>query len=127
MKKQPEKKIYFTITGLQFRYGTGFLEREDVVRLVKEPDNEHDKEAIRVEVDGLGKIGYVANSVRTVLGDCFSAGRIYDQMARVFSFDIISLYAVTASSLHKHIGVAGLEARVIACSRSSFSFSFNSC
>ena len=31
-------------------------------------------------MDGLGKIGYVANSTSTVLGDCFSAGRLYDKI-----------------------------------------------
>ena len=79
MKNEVEKKIYFTVTGLKFRYGTDFLERGDIVRLVKEPDNEHDSEAIKVEIDGLGKIGYVANSVHTVLGDSYSAGRLYDK------------------------------------------------
>ena len=29
---------------------------------------------------GLGKVGYVANSTHTVLGDCYSAGRIYDKI-----------------------------------------------
>ena len=80
MKNEVERKIYFTVTGLKFRYGTDILERGDIVRLVKEPDNEHDSEAIKVEIDGLGKIGYVANSVHTVLGDCYSAGRLYDKI-----------------------------------------------
>ena len=74
------KKIYFTIAGMQFRYGSDFLERGDTVRLVKEPDNKHDREAIRVEMDGLGLVGYVANSVRTVIGESYSAGRIYDHV-----------------------------------------------
>ena len=72
------KKVYFTISGMRHYFGTDFLERGDEVKLIKEPDNDYDKEAIRVEVDGLGKIGYVANSVNTVLGDCYSAGRLYD-------------------------------------------------
>ena len=72
------KKIYFTIAGMGFCYGTDLLERGDEVKLIKEPDNKYDKEAIRVEVAGLGKVGYVANSVNTVLGDCYSAGRLYD-------------------------------------------------
>lgn len=78
--KEDVKKVYFTVTGLNFRYGTDFLERGDIVRLVKEPDNEYDSEAIKVEMDGLGKIGYVANSVKTVLGDCYSAGRLYEKI-----------------------------------------------
>lgn len=50
--------------------------------LLKEPDNEYDKEAIRVEFEGLGKIGYVANSPYTVLGESRSAGRMYDQIKK---------------------------------------------
>jgi len=50
------------------------------VRLIKEPDNKCDKEAIRVEMDGLGTVGYVANSPFTVLGESMSAGRVYDKM-----------------------------------------------
>ena len=46
------------------------------VKLVKEPDNEYDKEAIRVETKGLGKIGYVANSPYTVLGESKSAANL---------------------------------------------------
>lgn len=73
-------KIYFTITGTSFRYGSEFMERGMRVKLVKEPDNKVDSEAIRVEMPGLGKIGYVANSVRTVLGKSMSAGRLYDKI-----------------------------------------------
>jgi hypothetical protein len=73
-------KIYFTITGLDFRYGDEFLEKGMEVQLEKEPDNEYDKEAIMVKLPGLGTIGYVANSVRTVLGDSYSAGRLYDKI-----------------------------------------------
>ena len=80
MKKDASRKIFFTVTGLKFRYGSDFLERGDIVRLVKELDNEHDSEAIKVEMDGLGKVGYVANSVHTVLGDCYSAGRLYEKV-----------------------------------------------
>lgn len=74
------KKIYFTITGTNFKYGHDFLEKGMLVSLVKEPDNEYDNEAIKIEVPGIGKIGYVANSVHTVIGDCMSAGRMYDKM-----------------------------------------------
>ena len=46
------------------------------VKLVKEPDNEVDSEAIKVEMPGIGQIGYVANSPYTVIGESMSAGRI---------------------------------------------------
>ena len=50
------------------------------VKLIKEPDNEYDKEAIKVEMDGLGLVGYVANSPYTVKGESMSAGRLYDKI-----------------------------------------------
>ena len=73
-------KIYFTITGTQFRFGQEFMEKDMPVRLEKEPDNEHDQEAIKVMMEGLGQVGYVSNSPRTVLGKSWSAGRLYDKI-----------------------------------------------
>lgn len=46
--------IYFTVTGLHFYYGDSFLEKEMIVYLKKEKDNEYDKEAISVNLPGLG-------------------------------------------------------------------------
>lgn len=73
-------KIYFTLTGTRHYMGSDFLEPGMKICLEKEPDNEYDKEAIQIKVKGLGKIGYVANSPYTVLGDSMSAGRIYDKI-----------------------------------------------
>ena len=75
------EKIYFTITGTCFYYGKDFFEKDMKVKLVKEPDNEYDNEAIRVELEGLGLVGYVANSPNTVVGESCSAGRLYDKIA----------------------------------------------
>ena len=61
-------KTYFTLTGTKHYYGRDFLEKGMQVKLIKEPDNDYDREAIRVELPGLGKIGYVANSPYTVAG-----------------------------------------------------------
>lgn len=72
---------YFAVTGLNHYYGDSFLEKEMIVYLKKEKDNEYDKEAISVNLPGLGKIGYVANSPYTVLGESYSAGRLYDKMS----------------------------------------------
>ena len=41
------KDIYFTITGCRCRYGSDFIKEHMSVKLIKEPDNENDKEAIR--------------------------------------------------------------------------------
>ena len=73
------KKIYFTITGTNYRYGHDFLKPGMKVKLEKEPDNQYDAEAIRVMMKGLGQISYVVNSTHTVKGESWSAGRIYDR------------------------------------------------
>ncbi len=72
--------IYFTITGTCFKYGQEIFKPDMKVKLVKEPDNEYDKEAIKVTMPGLGTIGYVANSPKTVIGESYSAGRLYDKI-----------------------------------------------
>ena len=73
-------KIWFTITGTNHYFGADFLEKGMKVRLEKEPDNKYDREAIKVLLDGIGHIGYVANSPWTVIGESFSAGRLYDKI-----------------------------------------------
>ena len=73
-------KIYFTIAGMNFRYGTAVAERGMTVTLQKDPANEYDHEAIKVNLPGLGQVGWVANSVGTVLGESYSAGRLYDKI-----------------------------------------------
>ena len=75
-------KIYFTLTGTNHYFGKEFLKKGTKIRLEKEPDNEYDKEAIKVEMSGLGIIGYVANSPYTVMGDSMSAGRMYDRIKK---------------------------------------------
>lgn len=50
-------RIYFTITSTNYYHGKDFIKEGMYVKLIKEPDNEYDNEAIRVELDGLGKIG----------------------------------------------------------------------
>lgn len=74
------EKIYFTIAGTRHHYGQEYFEPKMEVKLTKDPDNEFDKEAIKVEMDGLGLVGYVANSPFTVQGESMSAGRMYDRM-----------------------------------------------
>lgn len=73
-------KIWFTLTGTNHYLGSDFLEKGMKIRLEKEPDNRHDHEAIKVLLDGVGHIGYVANSPYTVIGESWSAGRLYDKI-----------------------------------------------
>lgn len=73
-----EKNIFITITGTNYCYGMKPFEVDRMIKLIKEPDNEHDGEAIRAELPFINKIGYVANSPHTVAKGTFSAGRVYD-------------------------------------------------
>ena len=90
-------KIWFTLTGTDHYLGDDFLEKGLKVRLEKEPDNKYDREAILVKVKGLGKVGYVANSPYTVLGNSYSAGRLYDKIGDTVDGQI--LYVVPAGVL----------------------------
>ena len=46
--------IYFTVTGTNYYYGNEYFKPEMKLQLNKEPDNNADKEAIRVEHECLG-------------------------------------------------------------------------
>lgn len=76
------KYILFASEQEYFEFMEDYLKKGTKIRLEKEPDNKYDKEAIKVLYEGLGKIGYVANSSYTVLGDSMSAGRIYDKIGK---------------------------------------------
>ena len=91
------RRTYFTITGTNHYHGQDFLKTGMPVHLVKEPDNKYDSEAIKVELEGLGQIGYVANSPYTVLGNSYSAGRLYDKIGD--AADGMILYVVTGGVL----------------------------
>lgn len=69
---------FITITGTKHYYGMKPFEIGRIIKLVKEPHNEYDPEAIRAELPFIGEIGYVANSVHTVVKGTFSGGRVYD-------------------------------------------------
>ena len=98
-------KKYFTIAGCNHYYGNEYMKKGMKVKLVKEPDNEYDQEAIQVKIKGLGKIGYVANSSCTVKGKSMSAGRLYDKIGKkakakiVFILDGSAICEVTNDGL----------------------------
>ena len=50
-------KAFITITGLKFHFGSKPFEVGQKVKLVKEPDNEYDSEAIKAELPGFGCAG----------------------------------------------------------------------
>lgn len=75
-----EKTYFVTITGLNHYYGQKPFEVGRVIKLIKEPDNEYDNEAIVAFLPFIDKIGYVANSTNTVYQGTISAGRLYDKI-----------------------------------------------
>ena len=74
------KSIYVTVVGMKHHLGSDFLKEGMRLTLRKEPDNEVDTEAIAARLEGLGTVGYVANCYFTVVGECWSAGRLYDRV-----------------------------------------------
>lgn len=104
------EEMYFTIAGCSHYYGTQFMEKGMKVKLVKEPDNEYDKEAIQVKIKGLGKVGYVANSPYTVQGESMSAGRLYDKIGDKAKGRIVFVIGGTAVC---RITDDGMEKQVI--------------
>ena len=71
---------FVTITGLNNYYNKKPFEVGKIVKLVKEPDNQYDSEAIAVVLPFIDKVGYVANSTSTVYKGTVSAGRLYDKI-----------------------------------------------
>ncbi len=78
-----EKELYFTVNAVNLFNGIKPFKRNSIVKLVKEPENNYDEEAIRVELRYAGPSGYVANSVTTVAKGTYSAGRLYDKILDV--------------------------------------------
>ncbi len=74
-------KMYFvTITGLDYYYGKNPFEIGRIIRLIKDPENIYDDEAIVAWLPYVEKIGYVANSTKTVYSGTISSGRLYDKI-----------------------------------------------
>ena len=51
--------IFFTIAGTNHHYGSDFMEKDMKVFLEKEPDNDHDREAMRrwaIQIAGTVKV-----------------------------------------------------------------------
>ena len=75
-----ENAYFVTITGLNHYYGKKPFEVGRIIKLIKEPENAYDNEAILACLPFIEKIGYVANSTNTVYQGTLSAGRLYDKI-----------------------------------------------
>ena len=73
--------MYITIQSFNKLHGSKPLKLGGIVKLVKEPDNKYDSEAIACEMRYFGKIGYVSNSTSTVAKGTMSGGRVYDKIS----------------------------------------------
>ena len=74
------ENLFITITGQNSFLGLKPYKVGRIVKLIKEPENEHDEDSIRVELPFIDTIGYVANSTNTVYKGTHSAGRLYDKI-----------------------------------------------
>ena len=72
--------MYITVTAFENMHGAKPLKLNGIVKLVKEPSNQYDTEAIACEMRHFGKIGYLSNSTQTVIKGTMSAGRLYDKI-----------------------------------------------
>ncbi|MBP7401263.1 MAG: DNA-binding protein [Clostridia bacterium] len=76
------KAFFITLTGFKHCYDRKPFEPGAIVRLVKEPENPYDAEAISAEMPYIGRVAYVANSPDTVARGTSSAGRIHGTFHR---------------------------------------------
>ncbi|WP_458453791.1 HIRAN domain-containing protein [Methanobrevibacter sp.] len=72
--------MYITVIAFQQMHGNKPLVLDGIIKLIKEPKNKYDTEAIACEMRHFGKIGYVANSTNTVIKGCMSSGRVFDKI-----------------------------------------------
>ena len=75
--------LFATVVGIENYKGNQVFKLGSIVKLIKEPDNDFDTEAIKCELNYIGKTGYLANSTKTVIKGTMSAGRIYDKIENV--------------------------------------------
>ncbi|MDO5811431.1 MAG: HIRAN domain-containing protein, partial [Methanobrevibacter sp.] len=80
LKKLKSAGTYINITGVHYYQGFTPFKEGTVVDLIREPDNQHDPFAIRVEVNG-ETVGYVANNRYTLIKEVKSATDIKDSNA----------------------------------------------
>lgn len=71
---------FITLVGMNYYYGTSFIKPGMNLIAIKEPENNYDSDAIRVESFELGKVGYIANTPYTKAQGTLSASRIYETL-----------------------------------------------
>lgn len=82
-----DKRI-INVTGTGFYRGLEPFAVGTVLDLVREPDNEHDPEAVRVDLEG-ETVGYVANSDFTAIEGVIRAGELKDTDSKA---EVVMIY-----------------------------------
>ena len=72
--------IFITVNAFSMFHGPKPFKTGAIMKLTRDTDNSYDSEAIVCEMRYFGRVGFVANSVNTVMKGCMSAGRIYDKI-----------------------------------------------
>ena len=88
--------MYITIQTFNNLHGSKPLVLDGIVKLVKEPTNKYDTEAIACEMRHFGKIGYLSNSTNTVITGTMSSGRLYDKITDEYFAKIKFITGTTA-------------------------------
>lgn len=97
MNKEIKDEKYVSIICFNQFHGKKIFKIGSILKLIKEPDNSHDGEAIRVEMRYAGKVGYLANSTQTVVRGTMSSGRVYDKI------DDEDAYAIVKFISHQNV------------------------
>ena len=61
---------FIAVVGCQYYFGYMIFKPGQRVKLIKDPENVHDSDAVTVDLDPGGKVSCVANSVYTVPRGC---------------------------------------------------------
>ena len=97
MNDEKINEKYVTVICFNQFHGKKIFKIGSILKLIKEPDNNHDSEAIRVEMRYAGKVGYLANSTKTVVRGTMSSGRVYDKI------DDDNAYAIVKFISHQNV------------------------
>jgi len=95
-KKRKKKNHYITITGVDHYYGITPFAIGKKLKCVKEKNNPYDSEAIKVVMKDIGTVGYIANSVYTIVTGTMSAGRIYEKVKKKF---VVKVMFITSNRI----------------------------
>ncbi len=83
-EERVKEKVLLTVVGTNHYHGNDVLKVGQTVLLKAETDNQFDNEAVMVQADKLGTIGYVANSVTTRVKGTNSAGYVHKRLSGVW-------------------------------------------